>query len=364
MKALIAVLLIIHVTNSLCQTSLCTYELLAKEIDNAQFFNVKNRKLLESKLSVFPICKIGSYKEKTEEDLIVIPDGDSIFSISLTKGTTTDFSFMSASYGQPNYYAVGIFTLDDSLFEGVIVHIDSLYMLTLPGEWNVYDIYFDLTPVAKFPVGTYDVKVVSFFYDSNYELIGGNIRENISLAIQGEDNILNASYIGNPTNGTAPLTVSFTDNSTGNISIWSWDFGVGNTSSEQNPSYTYSVAGNYTVTLIVIGAGGADTLSQKDYITVTNVTGAEINMIENVLKIYPNPANLSCIIKFMLEKESNVNISAFNSQGQMVKIIYKGTLSPNSYEFETDISDLSEGLYHILLKTNSINIIRKLVVIK
>ncbi len=364
MKALIAVLMIFQVTNSLCQTSLCTYELLAKEIDNAQDFNVKNRKLLESKLSVFPISKIGSYREKTEEDPIVIPVDDSIFSISLTKGTTTDFSYMSASYGQPSYYAVGIFTLEDSLFEGVIVHLDSLYMLTMPGEWNVYDIYFDLTPVAMFPVGTYDVKVVSFFYNSNNEIIGGNIRENINLTIQGEDNILNAGYIGIPTNGTAPLTVSFTDNSVGNISNWSWDFGDGNTSSEQNPSHTYTVAGTYTVTLIVSGAGGADTLSQKDYITITNVTGTESNKIENVLKIYPNPANLSCIIKFMLEKESNVNISAFNSQGQMVKIFHNGTLSPNSYEIETDISDLSEGLYQILLKTNSFNVIRKLVVIK
>ena len=55
-----------------------------------------------------------------------------------------------------------------------------------------------------------------------------------------------------------PLTVSFTDGSSGLITDWEWDFDDGNTSMAQNPTHTYSAAGSYTVTLTVRGAEGSD----------------------------------------------------------------------------------------------------------
>ena len=45
--------------------------------------------------------------------------------------------------------------------------------------------------------------------------------------------------------GTVPLTVTFTDMSSGDISSRSWDFGDGNSSAETNPVYTYTSAGSY-----------------------------------------------------------------------------------------------------------------------
>ena len=59
------------------------------------------------------------------------------------------------------------------------------------------------------------------------------------------------------------LTVQFTDQSTGEITSWSWSFGDGGTSSEQNPSHTYAQAGTYTVTLTVAGPRGSDTHSES-----------------------------------------------------------------------------------------------------
>jgi PKD repeat protein len=61
--------------------------------------------------------------------------------------------------------------------------------------------------------------------------------------------------------GFAPLTVSFTDTSTGDVTSWSWDFGDGGTSTAQNPAHTYD-AGGFTITLTVTGPGGSDTFSQ------------------------------------------------------------------------------------------------------
>jgi PKD repeat protein len=67
-----------------------------------------------------------------------------------------------------------------------------------------------------------------------------------------------ASFTANVTRGNAPLTVQFTDTSTGDITGWSWDFGDGNTSTDQNPTHTYTEPGTYTASLTVSGPTGED----------------------------------------------------------------------------------------------------------
>jgi PKD repeat protein len=58
-----------------------------------------------------------------------------------------------------------------------------------------------------------------------------------------------ADFSGTPTTGNTPLTVEFTDHSTGYPTSWKWNFGDGKESSEQNPVHTYWSSGEYTVTL-------------------------------------------------------------------------------------------------------------------
>jgi PKD repeat protein len=78
-----------------------------------------------------------------------------------------------------------------------------------------------------------------------------------------------ANFSGDPTIGLAPLTVNFTSLSS-NATGFSWDFGDGNTSTDEHPSNTYSNAGTYSVTLAATGPGGTNALTQVNYITVTN----------------------------------------------------------------------------------------------
>lgn len=61
--------------------------------------------------------------------------------------------------------------------------------------------------------------------------------------------VLQADFIPDPTSGNAPLVVLFTDKSTGNASVYNWDFGDGGTSRNKNPGHTYLEPGDYTVTL-------------------------------------------------------------------------------------------------------------------
>ncbi len=80
-----------------------------------------------------------------------------------------------------------------------------------------------------------------------------------------------AAFSANATNGAAPFTFRFTDASTGTGSItYAWDFQDDGTvdSTEQNPTFTYSAAGNYSVNLTVTNAGGSDSEVRAGYITV------------------------------------------------------------------------------------------------
>lgn len=77
-----------------------------------------------------------------------------------------------------------------------------------------------------------------------------------------------SAFIASVTSGTAPLTVSFNDNSINTPTAWAWDFGDGATSTAQNPTHTYTSAGTYTVSLNASNVGGYNISTGTAYITV------------------------------------------------------------------------------------------------
>jgi PKD repeat protein len=77
-----------------------------------------------------------------------------------------------------------------------------------------------------------------------------------------------AGFSGAPTNGPSPLTVQFTDLSSGAPTSWYWDFGDRTTDETQNPSHIYTNPGAYSVRLTVTGRGGTDSNLQIGYIVV------------------------------------------------------------------------------------------------
>jgi len=78
-----------------------------------------------------------------------------------------------------------------------------------------------------------------------------------------------ANFSANPTSGVKPLLVHFSDQSTGSITSWLWNFGDGGASAEQNPTHTYNSAGDFTVSLTVTGPGGTNTKTLPTYIHVS-----------------------------------------------------------------------------------------------
>jgi len=80
------------------------------------------------------------------------------------------------------------------------------------------------------------------------------------------------------TSGCAPLTVNFSNTSTGNGNSYSWVFTGGNpaTSSQAAPTVTYNTAGVYNVQLTATNSGGTDTELLSGFITVFAVPAAPL----------------------------------------------------------------------------------------
>ncbi|MDM8527530.1 PKD domain-containing protein [Anaerolineales bacterium HSG24] len=62
----------------------------------------------------------------------------------------------------------------------------------------------------------------------------------------------------------------FTDNSIGTITAWAWNFGDGASSTDQNPTHTFTTSGLYNVTLTVSGTDGEDSITRAGLIRVAS----------------------------------------------------------------------------------------------
>jgi len=98
---------------------------------------------------------------------------------------------------------------------------------------------------------------------------------------------VDANFTANKTVGCSPLSVGFTDESTGVVTGWSWD--VDGDGSEdyttQNVSHEYSSPGIYTVNLTVTNTGVSDSEVKTDYITVASQPISDFT--SNVTSGYP-----------------------------------------------------------------------------
>lgn len=79
-----------------------------------------------------------------------------------------------------------------------------------------------------------------------------------------------AAFTADKTGGCkSPTIINFKDQTTGGTG-WQWDFGDGTTSTDQNPSHTYTNLGKYNVTLnVTTNTGCISTLTRNQYINLS-----------------------------------------------------------------------------------------------
>lgn len=99
-----------------------------------------------------------------------------------------------------------------------------------------------------------------------------------------------SNFTASNTSGLQPLLVQFTDTSTtsdATIDLWDWDFGDGDTSTDQNPDHTYVSAGTYVVNLTITNISHSLISTKLMDITV-NSSEVVANFSANATTGYPN----------------------------------------------------------------------------
>ncbi|SCG84725.1 PKD domain-containing protein [Methanobacterium congolense] len=151
-----------------------------------------------------------------------------------------------------------------------------------------------------------------------------------------------ADFSADNTSGSSPLTVKFTDNSSNYPTSWLWDFGDGVTSTEQNPTHTYTKPGNYTVTLTTSNLAGNSTLTKTSYITVP-----KSDVYVNIIPSNSNPQIGDTVTyKFKLGN---------NGPGIAKNVVYTYTI-PEGLEYDGAIVDQGTVTYNATTRTLTWNL--------
>lgn len=182
---------------------------------------------------------------------------------TIAAGATAQLSFLVSNTGQSPLTGT-------AAVSGGPFTINAGASYTVPGLGTT-NVVVQFAPVVA---GTFSNTVV---FTSN----GGNATNNVAGTGAA---VPVANFTGTPTSGVGPLTVTFTDSSTGTIANRFWDFGDGATSNTTATTVTrtYNSAGTNTVTLIVSGPAGVSTNSKPAYITVVVYPPGDVNRTASV----------------------------------------------------------------------------------
>ncbi len=99
----------------------------------------------------------------------------------------------------------------------------------------------------------------------------------------------------------------------------------------------------------------------------TSYTVAIDPVVPETFKIgsaYPNPFNPRCTLPLELTHDTYTEISLLDVLGNEKQHLHSGMISAGSHQIDIDGSDLSTGLYFVLVKHDSKNVMRKILLIK
>ena len=145
-----------------------------------------------------------------------------------------------------------------------------------------------------------------------------------------------AAFAYAPATSVAGQSLQFSDASTGNPTSWSWSFGDGGSSSAQNPTHAYSVAGNYTVSLIASNAGGSTTLQRVLSVQAVTTGGASVAFLGNIVLGSPTANSIKANV-FAANQSGTVYLRYGKTSGALDQQSGSATLTAASpLELELD----------------------------
>jgi PKD repeat protein len=139
-----------------------------------------------------------------------------------------------------------------------------------------------------------------------------------SIVVYGNmSNPLNAAFTANPTTGSAPLTVRFTNQSVGNVIGHAWDFdgdGVVDSTDANPASFTYLTPGTYIASLVVSGFNGPSQPATTT-ITVTASTAARAGGPMADFAADPSGGDAPLTVTFTNWSEGNITSYTWDLDG-------------------------------------------------
>ncbi|PLX12006.1 MAG: hypothetical protein C0594_02925, partial [Marinilabiliales bacterium] len=143
-----------------------------------------------------------------------------------------------------------------------------------------------------------------------------------------------------------PDSMVFFINNSQNADSYSWNFGDGSESSDVNPWHAYSDTGYYSVSLVAVNSTCPnDTLVMEDYIYIEGPNLIS-SVIENNVRIYPNPFTDHLVIEFNQPIEK---VKIISVDGKIVYCQEKEAINRWVINLE---SELSSGNYQLQIFTN------------
>lgn len=109
-------------------------------------------------------------------------------------------------------------------------------------------------------------RVLLYLYDTTWQKTNATGKKILDNAVAYAVGSPAADFAADRTLGVVPMAVQFSDQSTGPVTSWNWDFGDGTTSTLRHPSHTFAQPGTFTVSLVVTGPGPTDTRVRTDYV--------------------------------------------------------------------------------------------------
>ena len=146
---------------------------------------------------------------------------------------------------------------------------------------------------------------------------------------------------------TSLMSVVFTDLTPASVA-WRWNFGdlvldVVN----KNPTHTYTVRKNYTVTLSATDSNTclSDTASQGiQFVGLALLDGSNLT-----LEYFPNPVKSDINIRLNLDLSDDVKVTVMDIQGRIVKKVDFQNQTKGEHTYNIDLSDLSKGAYMMVV---------------
>lgn len=150
---------------------------------------------------------------------------------------------------------------------------------------------------------------------------------------------------------TCSGAIQFSDQSTKVPTSWDWDFGDGNSSTQQNPQHTYLTDGMYTVTLIATNSLGSDTLEAEDYIhrdkQFCPVSVGEPIQLESSMQVYPNPSEGELTVTYTSSQSEALQLLVFNLLGEI--LVSENHRSTGNFSSTLNLEEAPPGIYFVSL---------------